>query len=130
MSTMLAARFRQMLDFRGLLMAAHAHEERFVFHLAQGAIAVNRHPTHVRETAMIAKAVYAEGQGEHAELLGLFARRDELETPDDRRVIEWGPYSAEGPGLNPEKWVRLDAWLTDQFLLEDALAKLDEGVPI
>ena len=124
-------RFRHLLDVRGLTVAPQAHEERYVFVLRHGPIAVDRHPRQVREAVLLAKSLYGAGYGEHGELTRLYARREELECPSpEPRVIEWVPYAPEGPGLNPGKWVRLDAWLSDQFLLEDAIARMDEGVPV
>lgn len=131
MSTMYSRRFRFMLERRGLLMPADTLEERFTFMLAAGAITTPRHPKKVREAVIIAKALYDEGLGEHGELVGLFARREDLESPvAELREIAWIPYSVNGAGLNPDKWVRLDAWLDDQFLLEDVIAKWNQGVPI
>ncbi|HTK60038.1 MAG TPA: hypothetical protein VL283_02430 [Candidatus Baltobacteraceae bacterium] len=127
----MARQFRFLLDRRGLMIAPSAHDERYTFALEEGLIALDRHPRNVRAAVAIAKKLYGEGYGEHGELVRLYARREELECPDpEQRVIPWVPYSADGPGLNPHKWIRLDVWLEDQFLLEDAIAKMDEGVPI
>ncbi len=122
MTTILGGQFRSLLDRRGLLIAPSAHEERYVLNLEGGAIAVDRHPVRIREVVAIAAEVYGEGVGEHAELLGLYARREDIECPvPDPRVIDWVPHAPEGPGLNPDKWVRLDRWLDDQFLYDDAI---------
>lgn len=118
---MLRWRFRALLDKRGLLMAAGAHEESLVFLLTDGPIVLNHHPTKVREAVLIAREVFGEGKGEHAELLDLYARREELECPVPTRQIAWIPHSADGPGLNPGKWIKLEHWLDDQFLMEEAL---------
>ena len=108
----LGKHFRFLLDRRGLTIGKRDHDERYELRLDGGTIAVDRHPRHVREAVQIARDVYGEGYGEHGELMRLYARRDELETPDsDQRVIAWVPHTADGPGLNPSKWVRLDAWL-------------------
>ena len=114
--------FRDLLDRRGLLLAPDAHEEKFRFLLDAGPLLVDQHPTKVREAVEIAKAVFGEGNDEHAELIGLYALREDVERPtDEPREIAWGPHTADGPGLNPGKWVRLDAWLDDQFLYEEAI---------
>lgn len=120
--TMRQRAFRTLLDTRGLLVAAEAHEEKFVFMLAAGPVVLIHHPVKVREAVEIAKAVYGEGNDEHEELVGLYARRDDLERPSEEpREIAWTPHTPDGPGLNPGSWVRLDAWIDDQFLMQDAL---------
>jgi len=122
MMMFMRARFRQLLDRRGLLIASSAHEERFVLMLSDGPVALDRHPARVREAVMIAEKVCGEGRGAHGEMIRLYARREDLECPvAEPREIAWIPYTPDGPGLNPGKWVRLDAWLDDQFLLEDAI---------
>lgn len=122
MPTILGRRFRILLDRRGLLVAPNAHEERFAFMLSEGPVLLDRHPAKVREAVMIARELFGDGLDEHGALTQLYAKREDLECPlAEPREIAWIPHSADGPGLNPEKWVRLDAWLDDQFLLEDAL---------
>lgn len=121
-STILGRHYRYLLDKRGLAIAPSAHEERFALKLADGDITVDPHPRAVREALLIAQEIYGEGQGEHAELSALYALREDLEAPlPEPREIAWIPHAPNGPGLNPGKWVRLDAWIDDQFLLEDAI---------
>ena len=120
--TMRQRAFRTLLDRRGLLIAPEAHEEKYVFKLEAGPLLVVQHPAKVREALEIAKAVYGDGNDEHGELLGLYAQREALEGPSEEpREIAWLPHAADGPGLNPGSWVRLDEWIADQFLMEEAL---------
>jgi hypothetical protein len=119
--------FRRLLDCRGLLMDDSKHDEKFVFKLEAGQLAIANDPSKVREAVMIAKAVYGEGRGEHKELSGLYACRDDLDSPVPRDIV-WEVHTPDGPGLNPGRWIRLDVWLSDQFLLEYALKQhLEHG---
>lgn len=117
---MLQSEFRRLLDRRGLLMDESKHHEKFVFKLEAGSLSITNDPGKVREAVLIAKVVYGEGLGEHKELIGLYACRDDLDCPVSQDII-WEKHTPNGPGLNPGRWVRLYVWLADQFLLEHAL---------
>lgn len=120
MTEILHGAFRRLLGDRGLLMDEAGHDEKFVFNLGAGPLHVINDPGKVREIVTIARAVYGDGPGEYQELISLYARRDELECPVPQDIV-WKVFTPDGPGLNPGRWIRLDVWLADQFLLEYAL---------
>lgn len=129
-----AAEFRRLADEQGILLrAADEEESRYVFDLQSGAVVTSRHPTLVRQLLLLAEAVYGPDRGEARELSCLIARRLALETPPST-VIVWQSAArahATAPAVyDRSEWVAFKEWIDDLFLLEDLLAKLDEGVPI
>lgn len=130
-----AAEFRRLADARGLILRTPDDEEaRFVFDLKAGTVATAAHPRIARELLLLAEAVFAPDRGEARELARLVARRSALEDDDAYGVVVWigaaKAHASAPDAYRTEDWVALADWLDDQFLLEDAIAKMDEGVPI
>lgn len=114
-------RFQARMRACGLLFEQATHDEHFVFRLCGVDVITPNHPESVRRMVEIAREVSGEGLGVHAELLGLYAKREELDDQSgETRVIAWKPYE-QGPSLEPDRWVKLGPWLDDQFLYEDAM---------
>lgn len=126
------AEFRRRLDEMQLLLKpSDADQDRFVFELSRGQIMVDPHPTQARQVLLLAEALYSKGYGEAFELAGLVARREDLEEDSSLpMIVVWQSADLNSARLNPEDWVRFEDWLSDQFFLEDLIAKMDEGVPI
>lgn len=127
--------FRRLAEAQGVLLrTADEEEARFVFDLKAGPMATSTHPKIARQLLLLAEAIYAPDRGEARELAGLVARREALEDEESISLVIW-QHAARAHAGDPERydrreWIRFEDWISDQFLLEDALAKLDEGVPI
>jgi len=119
----MAVEFRRRVHDEHLLLEMPVGaEERYVFELAQGPLTLPQHPEHVRRLLELAEEVYGFRQGEHAELLGLAALRDQLDDQSGSSVeIAWRPLNPAVLASAPRFWVDLQAWVDDQFLMEDAL---------
>lgn len=129
-----AAEFRRQAEAQGLILRTPDGEEpRFVFDLKEGGITTSSHPRVARSLLLLAEAVYAPDRGEARELARLVARRAALETEDETVVI-WvradKAHASSHGGYRLADWVAFGDWIEDQFLLEDAIARMDEGVPI
>ena len=129
------ARFRLMADEQGLLLRTpDAEEPRFVFDLKAGTIVTSPHPGIARQLLLLAEAVYGPDRGEARELSKLVAKRFALEDEETIAVVVWQA-ADKAHAKDPEAyrlgdWVAFAAWVEDQFLLEDAIARMDEGVPV
>lgn len=129
-----AAEFRRQADAQGIILrAADDEEARFVFDLKAGTIVTSSHAKIARQLLLVAESVYAPDRGEARELARLVARRSALLDEDEGCVV-WMPAAkahASDPGaFRQVDWVAFADWIEDQFLLEDAIAKVDEGVPV
>lgn len=115
--------FRRQADERGLLLRSpDAEESRFTFDLKDGEILTSTHPTQVRNLLRLAVEVF--GPIEAAQRLGrLVARRTDL---DGGGSVTWQRADRVHANLNPGAWVRLETWIDDQHLMEEAL-QLDDG---
>lgn len=131
-SDALTKEFRRRLDEMHLMLESPESEaDRFVFDLAGGQIVIDPHPTQTRQVLLLAEAVCSKGQGEALELARLVAKRDHLEHPGAHpHIVVWRDADHTSARFNQEDWVRFEDWIHDQFLLEDAIAKMDEGVPV
>ncbi len=130
-----AAEFRRQADARGLILRTPDDEEaRFVFDLKAGTIATSAHPRIARELLLLAEAIYAPDRGEARELARLVAPCSAVEDDEAMAVVVWRSaakaHASDPDAYRPEAWVAFAVWIEDQFLLEDAIAKMDEGVPI
>lgn len=131
----LEAELRRLAEEQGVLLrTADEEESRFVFDLKAGPMATSSHPKMARQLLLLAEAVYAPDRGEARELARLVARRDALDDEETISLVIWR-HAARAHADDPEQydrneWIRLEDWLKDQFLLEDLLAAIDEGVPI
>lgn len=129
------ARFRLMAEEQGLLLRTPDEEEsRFVFELKAGTVATSSHPGIARQLLLLAEAVYGPDRGEARELSKLVAKRAALEDEDAITTVFWRAadkaHAMAPDAYRLEDWVNLAAWIEDQFLLEDAIARMDEGVPV
>jgi hypothetical protein len=130
-----AAAFRQQAEAQGLVLRTPDGEEpRFVFELKAGTIVTSTHAKMARQLMLLAEALYAPDRGEARELARLVARRDALEDEDSITLVVWrhaaSAHAADPDRYDRKEWISFEDWLKDQFLLEDALASWDEGVPI
>jgi hypothetical protein len=116
------------------LRTADAEEPRFVFDLKAGAIVTAAEAGIARQLLLLAEAICAQDHGEARELARLVARRDALEDEDSITVVVWQAaaraHATAPDAYDPKHWVPFAEWVADQFLLEDAIARLKEGVPI
>jgi len=127
--------FIRQADAQGLILrTSDAEEARFVFDLKEGSIVTSAHPRIARQLLLLAESVYAPDRGEARELSRLVARRAELDDDDGDGTVVWRhasrAYAGDPDRYRTEEWIAFGEWLEDQFLLEDAIAKMDEGVPI
>lgn len=127
-----AAEFRRRLDEMHLPMRSYGPEDdRFVFELDGGRIVIDPHPSQARQLLLLAEAVYAKGRGLALELARLVARRLMLEEDVVApHVVVWRRADRTLAGAVPEEWVTFEEWVHDQFLFEDAFAKLKDGLSI
>lgn len=130
-----AEEFRTQAEAQGLLLRTPDDEEpRFVFDLKAGTIVGSPHPKLARRLLLLAEAIYAPDRGEARELARLVAKRAALEDEDAISLVIWLP-AAKAHASAPDDyrlgdWISFADWLEDQFILEDAIARWDEGVPI
>lgn len=130
-----AAEFRRHADAQGLILRTSDEEEpRFVFDLKAGTIVISSHPGIARKLLLLAEAVYGPNRGEARELSKLVAKRAALEDEETITTIVWHA-ADKAHARAPEAyrladWVAFADWIEDQFLLEDAIARMDEGVPV
>jgi hypothetical protein len=128
-----AEKFRQEAEAQGLILRTPDGEEpRFVFDLKAGSVVTSSHPRIARRLLLLAEAIYAPDRGEARELARLVAKRVHADEEDG--IVLWIQASkahASDPGAYRQaEWVAFGEWIEDQFLLEDAIARMDEGVPI
>ena len=130
----LAEEFRRRLIGSHLLLDAwEPEQDRFVFDLKSGSLVIDKHPGQARQLLLLAEAVYTKGRGEAHELARLIARRADLEHGVPRAVAWQAAAKAHASApeaYDAKEWIAFEDWIADQFLLEDAIAKMDEGVPI
>jgi hypothetical protein len=128
----LAVEFRRRLEEMHLPLKKYAPEDdRFVFELKDGEIVIDPHPTQARQLLLLAEAVYTKGQGAALELACLVAKREALEEDVSApHVVVWRQAENTLADALPEEWVSFEEWVADQFLFEDAIACLTDGVPI
>ena len=128
-------RFRALAEEQGLLLRTPDEEEpRFVFELKAGTIVTSPHPGIARQLLLLAEAVYGPDRGEARELSKLVARRDTVADEDEVTAAFWRSadkaYAMAPDAYRLAEWVSFADWIDDQFLLEDAIARMDEGVPV
>ena len=128
-----AAEFRREAEAQGLSLRTPDEEEaRFVFDLKEGTIVTSSHPRIARRLLLLAEATYAPDRGEARELAKLVAKRAALD--EEEGCVVWvSAAKAHASALESWRqadWVSFADWIEDQFLLEDAIARMDEGVPI
>lgn len=130
-----ASEFRRQADAQGLILRTPDEAEpRFVFDLKAGAVVTSSHPRIARQLLLLAEAVCGVDRGEARELSKLVAKRAALEDEETLTTVVWQAADkahAKAPdAYRREDWVAFAAWIEDQFLLEDAIARMDEGVPV
>lgn len=128
----LAIEFRRRLEEMHLPLKNYGPEDdRFVFELDGGEIAIDPHPSQARRLLRLAIEIFTKGQGLALELARLVAKREALEDdPDVPHVVHWRRVDRTFAEALPEDYVTFEDWIRDQFLLEELIARLDEGTPI
>ncbi len=100
-----ARQFRMLAETRGACLEdpTESDETQHYFELRSGIIVTTRHRSQVEALIAIAEEVYGRGQGEHAELLALRAKLDDVRT-SALEVVHWSS-AHTGPGT-----VSLNDW--------------------
>ncbi|MFA5853617.1 MAG: hypothetical protein WC866_00885 [Patescibacteria group bacterium] len=115
-----AALFRKEADAKGMTLKITGDdcldvETRFTFALKRGTIVTSRHPTQLTGLLKLAEAVWGRMQGDHAELMLVSARREDLHPSASPANVVW-----QLAGTQPSR-ITFSTWLEDQLLLSKAV---------